>query len=368
MKFSCEKAILQAAVNTAARAVSTKSSIPALEGILVEAGEVLRLTGYNLETGIRTEAEAEVSEAGSVVLNARLFSELVRRLPDDMVVFRSEGDNMHIKCGMSEFNLAGTAADEFPELPLVDDKKSIVIEERLLKALIGETLFAVSTNESRPIHTGSLFEAEDGRLTVVSVDGYRLALRREAAVTNGEGISFVVPGQALSEVEKIASDEEKMVTITIGNRHIMFSFGTTVLISRRLEGEFLDYKKAIPRSNPITVYGDCRQLLSSIERVSLIINEKMKSPLRCVFDLDSLKISTVTAIGSAADECPIQGDGQGLEIGFNNRYLIDALRYAPADRVRIEMNTGVSPCIILPEDGGDQFLYMVLPVRLKAGV
>ncbi len=168
-------------------------------------------------------------------------------------------------------------------------------------------------------------------------------------------------------MEKIASDNEKMVTITIGNRHIMFSFGSTVLISRRLEGEFLDYKKAIPRSNPITVYGDCRQLLSSIERVSLIINDKMKSPLRCVFDSDSLKISTVTAIGSAADECPMQGDGQGLEIGFNNRYLIDALRYAPAERVRIEMNTGVSPCIILPEDGGDQFLYMVLPVRLKAG-
>jgi DNA polymerase-3 subunit beta len=368
MKFSCEKAILQSAVNTAARAVSTKSSIPALEGILVEAGSILRLTGYNLETGIRTELEAGITEKGAVVLNARLFSELVRRLPDDMVSFQTEGDTVHIRCGMSEFNLAGTSAEEFPDLPLVDDKKSIVIEERLLKALIGETLFAVSTNESRPVHTGSLFEAENGKLTVVSVDGYRLALRREAAETSGEDSSFVVPGAALSEVEKIASEDEKMVTITVGNRHIMFSFGSTILISRRLEGDFLDYKKAIPRSNPVTVYGDCRQLLTSIERVSLIINDKMKSPLRCVFDLDSLKISTNTAIGNAADECPVQGDGQGLEIGFNNRYLIDALRFAPADRVRIEMNTGVSPCIILPEDGGDQFLYMVLPVRLKAGV
>ena len=369
MKFSCEKALLQAAISTTSRAVSPKSSIPALEGILLEAGSDLRLTGYNLETGIRTIVPADIREEGTLVLGARLFGEIVRKLPDDIVTFQSENYMVNIKCGMSEFNILGTDPEEFPELPTVEYQNSLILPQSRLKAMISQTLFAVSDNESRPIHTGSLFEVDSEGLTIVSVDGYRLALRHESIdkKEGAETFSFVVPGAALSEVVKICSDVDEPASVTQGARHVMFKVGDTMLVSRRLEGEFLAYRQAIPRNNTIHVEGDTRALLSSIDRVSLIISDKLKSPLRCVFDSNLLKISTKTAIGDAYDECPLSGDGGGLEIGFNNKYLMDALKAAPADKVRLELTTGVSPCVILPTEGEENFLYMVLPVRLKAG-
>ena len=369
MKFSCEKALLQAAISTTSRAVSPKSSIPALEGILLEADEDLRLTGYNLETGIRTTVPAEIRTKGTLVLGARLFGEIIRKLPDDIVEFTAEHYMVNIKCGMSEFNILGTDPEEFPELPTVEYQNSLEIGQNKLKSMISQTLFAVSDNESRPIHTGSLFEVDQKGLTIVSVDGYRLALRHETIERKegAEEFSFVVPGAALSEVEKICSDVEETASITQGARHIMFKVGETMLVSRRLEGEFLAYRQAIPRNNSIRIEGETRALLSSIDRVSLIISDKLKSPLKCIFEQNVLKISTKTAIGDAADQCPTDGDGGGLEIGFNNRYLMDALKAAPADRVRLELTTSVSPCVILPAEGEENFLYMVLPVRLKAG-
>ena len=369
MKFSCEKALLQAAISTTSRAVSPKSSIPALEGILLEAGSDLRLTGYNLETGIRTSVPADIREEGTLVLGARLFGEIVRKLPDDIVTFQSENYMVNIKCGMSEFNILGTDPEEFPELPTVEYQNSLILPQSRLKAMISQTLFAVSDNESRPIHTGSLFEVDSEGLTIVSVDGYRLALRHESIdkKEGAETFSFVVPGAALSEVEKICSDVDEPASVTQGARHVMFKVGDTMLVSRRLEGEFLAYRQAIPSNNTIHVEGETRALLSSIDRVSLIISDKLKSPLRCVFDSNLLKISTKTAIGDAYDECPLSGNGGGLEIGFNNKYLMDALKAAPADKVRLELTTGVSPCVILPTEGEENFLYMVLPVRLKAG-
>lgn len=368
MKFSCEKALLQSAISITARAVSPKSSIPALEGILLEAGDNLRLTGYNLETGIRTEVSAQVDHKGSLVLSARLFGEIIRKLPDDIISFSANGCMVNIKCGMSEFNIMGIDPEEFPDLPSVDQENAFNIMQKKLKSMISQTLFAVSDNESRPVHTGSLFEVNEEELTVVSVDGYRLALRRETIDRKvGSNFSFVVPGSALGEVEKICTDCEELATVTQGARHIMFQIGQTMLVSRRLEGEFLNYRQSIPRTNSIKVVGDTKELLTTIDRVSLIINENNKSPLRCIFDDGILRISTRTAIGDAADRCSIIGDGKGLEIGFNNRYLMDALKAAPAQRVRLELQTGVSPCVILPSEGEENFLYMVLPVRLKAG-
>lgn len=368
MKFSCEKALLYAAVATASRAVAPKSSIPAMEGILIEAGSLLRLTGYNLETGIQATVPAEITEKGSLVLSARLFSEIVRKMPDDILTFSSNGYNVNIKCGLSEFNILGTDPEEFPELPGVDQQNMLTLTQPVLRSMIGQTLFAVSDNESRPVHTGSLFDVDGTSLTVVSVDGYRLALRREV-VEEKRGMdqfSFVVPGSALSEVEKICSGEDN-VTITQGARHIMFQAGDIMLVCRRLEGEFLPYKNAIPRNNNIIVQADSRTLLACLDRVSLIISEKLKSPLRCVFGDGMLSVSTKTGIGDAADQCPITGDGQGLEIGFNNKYLMDAIKAAPADKLRLEFTSGVAPCVILPAEGEEKFIYMVLPVRLKAG-
>ncbi len=369
MKFSCEKALLLGAVSTASRAVAVKSSIPALEGILIEAGEQLRLTGYNLETGIRAAVPAEIREKGSLVLSARLFGEIIRKMPDDVVVFTSENYMVNIKCGLSEFNILGTDPEEFPELPSVEEQNGLTIGQPVLRSMIAQTLFAVSDNESRPVHTGSLFEVDESGLTVVSVDGYRLALRHEP-VDSSQGVlpfSFVVPGSALSEVEKICAGEDA-VSVAQGARHIQFQAGDTVLVCRRLEGEFLAYKNAIPRNNTIKIEGDARTLLQSIERVSLIISDKLKSPLRCVFGDGMLSITTKTGIGDAADQCPITGDGQGLEIGFNNKYLMDALKAAPADRLRLEFTSGVAPCVILPAEGEENFVYMGLRLEFTSGV
>ncbi len=367
MKFSCEKALLTGAVTVASRAVAAKSAIAAMEGILIEAGDQLRLTGYNLETGIRASVPAEIMEKGSLVLSARLFGEIVRKMPDDVVSFSSDGYMVNIKCGLSEFNILGIDPEEFPELPSVEQQNALVLPQAALRSMISQTLFAVSDNESRPVHTGSLFDVEGDSLTVVSVDGYRLALRREAVQEKrgAEAFSFVVPGSALGEVEKICSGDGD-VTVIQGDRHILFQTGDILLVCRRLEGDFLPYRNAIPRNNTIHLQCSGKSLLSSIERVSLIISEKLKSPLRCIFGDGVVDITTKTAIGDAADRCVIDGDGQGLEIGFNNKYLMDALRAAPADKLRLEFTTGVAPCVILPAEGEENFLYMVLPVRLKA--
>ncbi len=368
MKFSCEKAILQNAIATAARAVSPKSSIPALEGLLLEAEKTLSITGYNLETGIRATVEAEISRPGALVLPARLFGDIIRKLPDDVVSFSAEKLQVNIRCGPASFNLIAMDADDFPLLPSVDYQHSFTVSERTLRAMISETLFAVSDNESRPIHTGSLFEVEPDTLTMISVDGFRLALRREALHESEGSFQFVVPGAALSEVEKICRDSDDPVTVTMGARHTMFQFESAMLVSRRLEGEFLAWRKAIPRENPIKVQAEARQLLTSIERVSLIISDKLKSPLRCLVGEEELQLATRTSISDAADTCPIQGDGKGLEIGFNNKYMMDALKAVPAEQVQLEFNSGVSPCVISPLEGEvESFLYMILPVRLKAG-
>ena len=367
MKFSCEKLFLQSAINIAARAAATKSSIPALEGILIQAGTQLTVSGYNMQTGIRTNLEADITEDGSLVLPARLFGEIIRRMPDDVVTFQSDKSlNVRLTCGDADYNIQALSADDYPDMPEVEDQYSIRIQQKVLRSMISETGFAVSTDEVRPIHTGSLFEISEDSLTVVSVDGFRLALRREPLEgVSGGAFSFVAPGAALNEVEKICDDIDEEAVITLGSRHLLFEVGSTQLICRRLEGEFLDYKAAIPRKNPIAVTADAKTLMQSIDRVSVVISEKQKSPVQCVFSSGKVTMSARTAIGEAKDVCSISGDGQELKIGFNNRYLMDALKNAPADTVRIELNTGISPCLILPAEGEERFLYMVLPVRLK---
>lgn len=367
MKFSCEKALLQSAVNTASRAVSTKSSISALEGLLITCTHQLTISGYNMQTGIRTFVDADISEPGTLILNARLFSDIIRNLPDDTLILESNDKlNVTVICGDAFYEIQGISSEDYPDLPEVEDDYSVTIQQGILRTMIAQTCFAVSTNEARPVHTGSLFEISEDGLTVVSVDGFRLALRREKIESfNGGAFQFVAPGNALNEVEKICEDSEETAVITLGNRHLLFEVGNTQLICRRLEGDFLDYKTAIPRNNPIALRVEKRGLMQSIDRVSVVINEKQKSPIRCLFDDNRVYLSTKTANGEARDVCRIEGDGGKLEIGFNNRYLLEALKYAPADEVKVELNTGISPCIIVPLEGEENFLYMVLPVRLK---
>lgn len=367
MKFSCEKTLLQSAIQIASRTVAQKSSIPALEGLLLCAEDDVVISGYNMNTGIRTKVDAQVDQSGTLVLNARLFGEMIRKLPDDIVTFQTNQNQVvHLSCGDASFDIVSLSAAEYPELPTVEEEFSVSLPQSTLSAMIDHTSFAVSTNESRPIHTGSLFEVTASSLTVVSVDGFRLALRKEELESHsGVTFSFVAPGNALNEVQKICNDTDDSVSILLGKQHILFTIGVTELICRRLEGEFLDYKNAIPRKNPILLTVNSKQLMQSIDRVSVVISEKLKSPVRCNFGMNQVHLSAKTGHGESKDICALDGDGTGLEIGFNNRYLMEALRHAPAEEVTIELNTGISPAIIVPTDGSDGFLYMVLPVRLK---
>ena len=370
MKFSCEKLVLQNAIAIASRAVASKSSIPALEGMLLNCQNgSLTVTGYNMQLGIRTRFACDVEQEGELVLNARLFGDIVRRMPDDTLTLSSDEKlTVKVHCGDADFDIIGLPAADFPELPEVEEKNIVSIPEKTLRAMIQQTSFAVSTNEARPVHMGSLFEVSPMELTMVSVDGFRLALRREKLEQPcGSTFSFVAPGTALNEVEKVCEDIDENVRITLGDRHVLFEVGETELICRRLEGEFLDYKNAIPRKNPIKLLVNTKTMMESLDRVSVVISEKLKSPVRCLFGDNRVTFFARTASGDAKDVCKVDGDGKDLEIGFNNRYLSEALRYAPADTVRIEMNSGISPAIVVPvDDNDDSFLYMVLPVRLKA--
>ncbi|MEA4894647.1 MAG: DNA polymerase III subunit beta [Oscillospiraceae bacterium] len=368
MKFTCEKYLLQAAVATTSRAAASKSPNPVLEGLLIEAADGVKITGYDLVKGIYTSFAADVAEPGSVIISARLFDNIIRSLPDAIVTVSTDDKNLtRITCGNADFSITGLYSDSYPELPSVEHQKSVSIPQKTMKEMIDQTIFAVSDNEARPVYTGALFEIESGKLTVVAVDGYRLALRREIPESSDmSDCSFIAPGSALTDLVKMCSDAEETVKIVVGSRHISFSVGNCVLITRRLEGEFLDYKKAIPKDFTYRIKAERTKILRAVDRVSLIIDDRVKNPLHCVFGKNKLSLYCVTAIGKGEDICEYEGDGESLEIGFNNRYLQDALKAAPAEKIEIGLNSGSTPCVIVPEDGSDKFLYMILPVRLKA--
>ena len=368
MKFTCEKNALVSAISVASRTVAQKSTIPALEGIYIRAGVKLTLSGYNLETGITISVDAEIQQTGACIMPSRLFFDIIRKLPGDTVsISVDEKFKVSIRGGISSFSITSMSSEDYPELPEVESDKGISLPQNELKAMIGGTSFAVSENQARPIHTGCLFEVEDSSITVVAVDGYRLALRRwKSEEPIGRTLKFVVPAAALKEAEKILGDTDEACTFFLGSKHILFNIGEATLVCRLLEGEFLDWRRVLPQNQPVKLAVNVAKMTDSIERVGLIISEKLKSPVRCIFEQDRVLLSAKTANGDAKDVCRIDGDGQGLEIGFNNRYLMDALRFAPADELKLELNTGISPAILVPTDGEESFLYMVLPVRLKA--
>ena len=368
MKFSCEKYLLQSACGIASRAAASKSPIPALEGLLLQASDRLTVTGYDLKKGIYTQLEAEVKEQGSVVVGARLFGEMIRRLPDGIVTISTDiNNNVNVKCGKSEFNFMGISPEDYPEMPVVDGVNNIALPQKILGSMINQTIFAVAENDMRPIYTGALFDIEGEELTLVAVDGYRLAKRSEKLESaRMENCSFVVPGSALADIERICGDSEELVKISVGAKHISFSIGETVVVSRRLEGEFLNYKKSIPESFKYTVKVDRGEFMSAIDRVALIVSERNTSPVRMSFNDGNIDCLCVTPIGRAEDVCTCEGSGEGLQIGFNDRYLKDALKAAAKEELNICLNSASSPCIITAADGSENFTYMILPVRLHA--
>lgn len=367
MQFTCDRQKLNEAVLNVQRVVSAKSSVPALEGILLTAGDnSVRLCGFDLELGMTTEIEAQVKESGSIVMGARLFGDIVRRLPDQAVSFSADEKQVaQIESGEAKFSVVGIPAQEYPELPQINGETSVKMPSSTLKSMIRQTLFAVAESDAKPVHTGTLFEIGDGTIRLISVDGYRLAIREEP-IPGGEKSSFVVPGKTLGEVMKLLGDGDDEVEFLIGMRHILFRIGGYTVISRLLEGDFLDWRASLPKESSTEVRVSVSDFIGSLERVSLLITERLRSPVRCLFGDGSIRLSCSTAIGRANDRLEAKVSGSDVEMGFNSRYLLDALHNTECDEVRIQLNGPLSPMKILPCEG-QSFLFLVLPVRLKSG-
>lgn len=366
MNIVCDKALLSSAIDGVSKAVTLRSSIPALEGILLKAeGFQLTLTGYDLEMGITTTIEANVRQAGEIVLSAKLLGDMVRRLPSGEVsIYTNESGNATIKGGVAEFDILAMSASDYPDLPTPGADHTLTIKAGMLRGMIEKTLYAVSQDDKKPAHTGELFAIEEDKLTVVALDGYRLAIV-ERPVQAEKHIRIIIPAKTLTEVNKLLGDDEDDVRISANRRFVVFNSGNYTILSRLIEGEFLNYANVIPNGCKTRVVLETRDFIDTIERASLIITERLKNPLRILFDVSGkVTVRCQTNLGKVVDEFAAQVEGDPVEIGFNNRYLLDALRNARCEKVVLELSGPLSPVKILPEEGSD-FIYLVLPVRFK---
>ena len=364
MKISCLRTDLANAVSNVSRAVSTKAAIPALEGVLIKAYDnKLNISGYNLEIGITTDIEATIQAEGEIVVSAKLFLDIVRRLPEEIVMIETD-DRMvtYITCGHVDYQIVGMSSVEYPDLPSFEQTDGVTVNSKILREMIRQTVYAVSENTAKPIYTGSLFEIENGNFRIVAVDGYRMAIRNEN-VDSESKTSFVVPGKTQQEVLKLLTDDEENVEIIIGQRHITFKVRNYRVISRLIEGTFLDYKTTIPNEAKTEIVMNTRSIIDAIERMSLLNNDRVQSPVRCIFADDEIKLSCASAVGKASDVLSVPIIGDSVEIGFNNRYMLDALKNTDTDEIKLILNGPTAPMIIKPVKG-DAFLCFVLPMRL----
>ncbi len=366
MKIVCERTQLLEALGGVSKAVSTKSSIPAIEGILFKcADDKVTLTAYDLEIGITTTFLASECEPGEIVLNARLLTDMIRKMNSENVTIESDDEyKVSVKGGITKFNFIGIPASDFPDMPMPDTDNTLTIGGAELCDMINKTIYAVSTNDQKPVHTGTKFIIEKNSLTLVSVDGYRLAVAHSKGVSVLEDKSFIVPGKTLSEVSKLISEDDGEIVLGTARRSAVFQLGKYTVVTRLLEGDFLDYKKAVPDGYTTRVKIDVGELFSSIERTSLIISDKFKSPIKLNFDDSRVALNCSTALGNAYDELACKIEGESVEIGFNNKYMLDALRNCGVDEVYLEISGPSSPMKMRPLEG-DDFLFLVLPVRIK---
>lgn len=368
MKFTCDKNTLINNINIVSKAVSSRTTLPILECILLSACEAgLKMTGNDLEMGIETSyVEAQIIEKGSIALEARLFSEIVKRLPDDgWVLIEVVEDNLVIiKCGKAEFKIMGLSGDEFPVIPSVERNNEYIINGHILRDMIRQTIFSVSLDESKPVLTGELFEIEENTLKLVAVDGFRVSFRSSLLEGDNDDISVVVPGKTLNEMSKILSpDEDVKVSLYFTDKHMLIQMDECTMVSRLLDGEFLKYKQILESDSATTLKIERLEFLRSLERASLISKETKKNPVKFDIERDIVKISSNTEMGTSYDELSVETDGDGLSIAFNPRYLIDALKAIDDDYIYMLFTTALSPCIIRGEEDCG-YKYLVLPLRV----
>ncbi len=366
MNILCDKHELLDAVQNVQRAVAAKSSLPALEGILLRAqGTTLYLAGFDLELGITTTIPATVWEAGELVLSAKMFCDIISKMPGESVsILTDDKFNTTIRNDVTEFSIMGMTADDYPDIPKVEDGVSFPFSQPVLKSMIRQTIFAVAApNDPRPIYTGTRFEITNDELKLISIDGYRVAIRTEP-IHSEETAEFVVPGKMLNEILKLLQDEDKACHIIVGRRHIIFEINGYAVISRLLDGEFMDYTRILQTETTATVTVNTRAFIDAVDRVSLVISDRLKSPLVCEFREDSICVSCNTPLGRANDSLEAKLVGETENMGFNARWLLDALKNSETDEVCIELTGHKKPMKIMPKEG-NSFLFLVLPVMLK---
>lgn len=367
MKIICSQKILSSSISTVQKAVSSKTTMPILKGILIEAKEgKIKLVGNDLELGIETYIECEVTEKGSIVIDSRLFGDIVKKLPDSFIEIESDANNnITIKCEQSEFKLKGLPHEEYPKLPFVNEEEFYEINGDLLRNMIRQTVFAISQDETKPLLMGELLEIKESNISLVAIDGYRLAIR-SGKIENDKGDKkVVIPGKTLSEVNRIISGEEDSVRLALTDKHALFLIDDTKIITRLLDGEFMNYNQILPKEHNTKVVVETKKVLESIERASLLAKEGKNNLVKFTIGDDVIVISSNSEIGNVHEEVNISQEGNDLEIAFNSRYLIEALKIIESHQIEIEFTTNVSPCIIKPLDE-TKYTYLVLPVRISS--
>jgi len=380
MKIKVDKSVLLSAVTPAMGSISTKNTIAAIEGILVKADADgnCTLTAYDLEKGFRTTIPAEVEEEGSYIINANKLNQILRTFPEEKIsIDIDERNTTKIKCGRSVFELHALNGEDFPNLPELTGENGFSVKQSELKSMISQILFAVAQNDQRPALNGAYFEIENDIIKIVSCDGNRLALRKKKCDIEHKNAeesissSFIVPGKTLTELLKLLDDGDDTVNIILTRKHVIFVIGDILFFSRLIDSEYIDYDRFIPKSNKITVSISCDDMITSLERASLVTEDRSmgqtKSPLRCKFEGNLLKISSVSVTGRINDEVVCTKDGDDIEIGFNCRYLLDALKSCDKESIKLSLSTPLMSMLIEPTDNDpdDTFVFLVLPVKMK---
>lgn len=364
MKFKCEKSSLQEAISISQKAVTGKSTIPVLEGIYISASKnEITLIGSDADLSIETKLNGEVIEDGRIVVDSKIFGEIIRKLPNDEIEISTlENNAIEIICQKSAFTLIHMNADDYPSLPSISENEIFSVSQSILRNMIKGTIFAIAQDETRPVLTGVLFEVKDKKLNLVALDGYRLALKSEAVDTENI-ISSVIPGKTLSEVSKILEESEEIVHITFTTNHILFNLGRTKIISRLLEGEFIKYGSIIPQEYNLKIAAKRSELLNCIERASLMAKEGNTNLIKLNIEDENVVITSNSQLGKVREELNIILQGEPLQIAFNSKYLIDVLKIMEEDEITMEFTSSVSPCILKNKEV-DNCTYLVLPVRL----
>ena len=371
MKFICEKEKLLKAINSVVKAVSSRTTMPILEGILIQTNEKqIKLTTYDLELGIEYIIECNVLEQGNTVVNATMFSEIIRKLPEDNIdITLNEKELLVIECQGSLYKLSTMNPIEFPELPVIDVENSVELDQITLKSMIRKTIFAVSMEENRPIFTGCLFEISDNKINVVAVDGFRLSFKSNFLEKNVNNFSAVIPGKTLNEVNKIIFDSFDKIKLSVSRNQALFEMENCKIVTRLLDGEFLKYENVIPKNWETRIRVNRKDLQECFERVSLIsmssIEKERKYPVKVSVEIGKIIISCTNQVGDAKEEIIVTTEGKNIEAGFNPKYFLDALKVIEDEEIFIDFGSSISPCVIRPVDEDGAYIYMILPIKIQ---